>query len=89
MVLLPGRASETTSPSATMSSLIPTSGMVRVSFCSACKGNSGPATTTSGDIATRVAATASIRSFGTLTESSRDDGEVLPFDEAVAAKFVE
>ena len=40
VMLPPGRASEDTSPSATMSSLIPTSGIVRVAACSARKGSS-------------------------------------------------
>ena len=37
-----------TNPAATMSSVIPTSGTVCVSACSACKGSSGPATIASG-----------------------------------------
>src|SRR5215471_15305196 len=56
VMLPPGRASEVTSPSATMSSLAPTSGMVRVAACSARKGSSAPATITSGAALTMAAA---------------------------------
>jgi len=56
VMLPPGRASEDTSPSATMSSLMPTSGIVRVAACSARKGSSAPATITSGAALTMAAA---------------------------------
>src|SRR5262249_7753296 len=65
VMLPPGRASDAAKPSATMSSVMPMSGMVRVSVCRARNGSSGPATMASGAAFTMVSATLPMRSIAT------------------------
>src|SRR5215813_9590858 len=74
VTLPPGRASEATSPSATMSSVMPTSGMVRVSDCSARTGTSEPARIASG---------------AALTRATENHVKVLAFYKAVEPQFIE
>src|SRR5438046_3033165 len=56
VMLPPGRANDGTNPSSTMSSLMPISGTVRVSACSARRGGAGPATIASGAALSKAAA---------------------------------
>src|SRR5215831_17203296 len=83
VMLPPGRASEATSPSATMSSVMPTSGMVRVSDCSARTGTSEPARIASGAALTRAVF------LFTGLEATENHVKVLAFYKAVEPQFIE
>jgi len=82
VMLPPGCAKESASPSATKSSLTAMSGMVRVAARRARSGSSGPATIASGAALTKSAA-----KFGEFlvakTKTTREDFEVVVFDKAM------
>ena len=87
VVLPPGCASDLTNPAATMSSVIPTSGTVCVSACSACKGSSGPATIASGGGVDQRCGLLGEMLIGRL-KTTRDNYEIVPLDKAVLAQLV-
>jgi hypothetical protein len=88
VMLPPGRASDATSPSATMSSLMPTSGMVRVRDCSA-----RSAKRRSGDNYIGCSFDQSRRQFGKVLvaglEAIRNHCEILALYKPIQMQFIE